>query len=74
MTSGAVGSTDVVGVLPTLEICVVPTLKFDDGFTLEGGVSLIRSGIHLFRLDVWCSVRTPVNEQNKLQWFIFQLH
>ena len=53
MASGAVGSTDVVGVLPTLEVGVAFTLKFDGGSTLNGGMSSIRLGVHLFCLRAW---------------------
>ena len=61
MASGDVGSADVVGVTPTLEFGVAFTLEFDAGSTLEGGTSSSRSGVHLFRLGVWCSERTPVS-------------
>ena len=71
MASGAVGSTDVVGVLPTLEVRDISTLEDDAGSTLEGGMHSICSGIHLFRLGVWCSVRTLVNKRKIMQWFCF---
>ena len=70
---GAVGSADVVGVTPTLEFDIVFTLEFDAGSTLEGGTSSSRSGVHLFRLCVWCSERTQVSERKILQWFLFSI-
>ena len=65
MAYGAVGSTYVVGLLPTLE--------FDAGSTLdlEGGMLTVCSGIHLSYLGVWCSVITLVSERVILQWFHF---
>ena len=41
MTYGAVGSTYVVGVAPTLEVGILFTLEFDAGSTLEGGTPFV---------------------------------
>ena len=73
MAYGNVGSADVVGVTPTLEFGVAFTLEFDAGSTLKGGTSSSCSGVHLFRLGVWCSERTPVSEHRILQWFRFSI-
>ena len=73
IASSAVGSTDAVGVLPTLKIGVVFTLEFNVASTLGGGTSSICSGTHLFCLGVWRLVRTLVSELKILKWFLISI-
>lgn len=63
MASSAVVSTEVVGLLPTLEV--------DAGTTLEGDMLYIGPGAHLFCAGIWCSIRTLVSERNILRCFCF---
>ena len=73
IASDTVGSTYVVGVVPTPKVGAVLTLKFDVASTLEGDTSFVCSRVHLFYVGMWCSVRTLVNELKILQWFLFSI-
>ena len=73
MASGAVGSTDMVSVVRTLEVGIVFILQFDAVSVLEGGTSFIRAGVYLFRLSLWCLVRTLASELKILQRFLFSI-
>ena len=73
IASDTVGSTYVVGVVPTPEVGAVFTLIFDVASTLEGDTSSVRSRVHLFYVSMWYSVRTLVSELKILQWFIFSI-